>query len=175
MYLILFHFSNILAPSTEENTTRPITNPPPKSIAVSTITLNPGQKTTEQSLKPTKPTNTLTMTSGVRSKYTQQPSINTSNQPTDRSKCEESCEQTNGDCYIYIIASIVVTALIVTFAICGSFFGIRYCRRRCFAKDNSRPTTTPSTQDIDDTNGNIQMDALSSENQSYTRDIETSE
>jgi uncharacterized protein YneF (UPF0154 family) len=170
MYLILFHFLNILAPSTEENTTHPITNPPPKSNTVSTITPNLGQKTTEQSLKVTKPTNTLSMTSSVENKHTHQPStVNTNNQPTDR-KSKESCEQTNGDCYIYIIVTLIVTA----FAICGSFFGIRYCRRRCSEKDNSRPTTTPSTQDNDDTNGSIQMDALSSEN-SYTQDIETSE
>ena len=138
MYLILFHFLNILAPSTEENTTHPITNPPPKSNTVSTITLNLGQKTTEQSLKATKPTNTLSMTSSVENKHTHQPStVNTNNQPTDR-KSKESCEQTNGDCTKPIIVSSVVT-LTVTCLICAicSFF-IWYCRRRCSEKDNIR-------------------------------------
>ncbi|CAB3991324.1 PREDICTED: uncharacterized protein LOC107355480 [Paramuricea clavata] len=173
IYLILFHFLNILAPSTEENTTHPITNPPPKSNTVSTITLNPGKKNTEQSLKPTKPTNTLSMTSRVENKYTHQPStVNTNNQPTDR-KCKESCEQTNSDCTKAIIVSTAVT-LIVTCAIC-MYCRHKHldCRRCCSAKNNS--TNTSSTQDItDDTNGNIQMDAFSREN-SYTQDIETSE
>jgi hypothetical protein len=105
------------------------------------------------------------MSSRVESKYTQPPSINTNNQPTDR-KCKESCEQTNDDCYIYIIACIVVICIIVGMFLFHMVFG---CRSSAKPNTEGNSTTTPDLNNAND----IQSDVLSSNNP-YTRDTETS-
>ncbi|CAB4044245.1 Hypothetical predicted protein [Paramuricea clavata] len=129
-------------PSTKEST-HPITNPPAKSNIVSTINLNPGQKTTEH-----------------------QPSTKI-NQPTHR---KFSCEQTHGDCRTPVIVSIFAAGVVIGIAIAiGSFFIWWYCRRYSSANLNTPCQAlqlhAPSTQDLNANAGNVnRLYVLSSEN-----------